>query len=110
MHRGQPAEQQFGPRLERYLLAMSYWQGFMAASREVGNHWWWRLSLITVMPAYGVTHLVPAFNGLPRAVTGWLWFVVILALWADMAISYYRYQRMSSASSADQNPIEKADW
>ena len=61
-----------------------------AAFQEVGKHRWWRLSLVTVLPAYVAARLIPALHGWPRTTTEGIWFVVLLALYVDLAISWRR--------------------
>jgi hypothetical protein len=62
----------------------------VAAFQEVGQHRWWRLSLVTVLPAYGAAWLIPALHGWPRTTIEGIWFLVLLALYVDLAISYRR--------------------
>lgn len=63
---------------------------WMAAFQQVGQHRWWRLSLVTVLPAYGAAWLIPALHGWPRTTIEGIWLLVLLALFADLAISWRR--------------------
>jgi hypothetical protein len=63
---------------------------WVAAFQEVGQHRWWRLSLVTVLPAYGAAWLIPALRGWPRTTIEGIWLLVLLALYVDLAISYRR--------------------
>jgi hypothetical protein len=63
---------------------------WMAAFQQVGQHRWWRLSLVTVLPAYLAAWLIPALYGWPRTTINGIWLLVLLALYVDLAISYRR--------------------
>ncbi len=49
--------------------------------------------MVTVLPAYGLTELVPVLHGWPRTVTTGAWLVVFAVLCADVIISYRRRRR-----------------
>jgi hypothetical protein len=61
-----------------------------AAFQQVGQHRWWRLSLVTVSPAYVAAQLIPALHGWPRTTIEGIWVSVLLALYVDLAISWRR--------------------
>ena len=61
-----------------------------AAFQQVGQHRWWRLSLVTVLPAYGAAWLIPALHGWPRNTIEGIWLLVVLGLFVDLAISWRR--------------------
>ena len=63
---------------------------WMAAFQQVGQHRWWRLSLVTVLPAYGAAWLIPALHGWPRNTIEGIWLMVLLGLYVDLAISWRR--------------------
>lgn len=49
--------------------------------------------MVTVWPAYGVTVLIPALRGWPRAVAGGVGLVVVVVLYTDVIICYRRRRR-----------------
>ncbi|HEX6526826.1 MAG TPA: hypothetical protein VF070_43450 [Streptosporangiaceae bacterium] len=59
---------------------------WMAAFQEVGQHRWWRLSLVTAFPGYWAAQLIPTLHGWPRTTTEGICLLVILALYVDLAI------------------------
>jgi len=63
---------------------------WMTAFQQVGQHRWWRLSLVTVLPAYGAAWLIPALHGWPRNTIEGIWLLVVLGLFVDLAISWRR--------------------
>ena len=63
---------------------------WMAAFQQVSQHRWWRLSLVTVLPAYGAAWLIPALHGWPRNTIEGIWLLVVLGLYVDLAISWRR--------------------
>jgi hypothetical protein len=64
-----------------------------AAFQQVGQHRWWRLSLVTVLPAYVAAWLIPALHGWPRTTINGIWLLVVLALYVDLAVSYRRQRK-----------------
>lgn len=64
-----------------------------AAFQEVSQRRWWGLSLVIVSLAYLVAWLIPALRGWPRNTIEGIWFLVILAFYVDLAISYRRQRK-----------------
>jgi hypothetical protein len=64
-----------------------------AAFQEVGQHRWWRLSLVTALPAYWAAWLIPALHGWPRNTIEGIWLLALMALYVDLAISYRRQRK-----------------
>jgi ribosomal protein L7/L12 len=61
-----------------------------AAFQQVSRHRWWRLSLLTVLPAYVAAWFIPALHGWPRTTINGIWSLVLLGLYVDLAISWRR--------------------
>lgn len=66
---------------------------WIAAFQKVGQHRWWKLSLVTVLPAYVAGWFIPALYGWPRNTIEGIWLLVLLALYVDLAISYRRQRK-----------------
>ncbi|MBO0837300.1 MAG: hypothetical protein J2P28_17580 [Actinobacteria bacterium] len=61
--------------------------------QEVAQHRWWRLSLVTVIPANGAAWFIPALHGWPRDTIQGLWLLFLLGFYVDLAITYRRHRR-----------------
>lgn len=66
------------------LHLVTAWKELLAVFVAVGQHRWWRLSLVTVFPAYVLAGLIPAFHGWPEDVTTVAWSLVVVALFVDL--------------------------
>lgn len=71
-----------------------------AAFQEACQHRWWKLSMVTVLPAYGISWLVPALHGWPRDTIEGIWLMAVLGLYVDLAISWRRQVK----AARDQAP------
>lgn len=71
----------------------SRWNCLWGAILDASQHRWWRLSIVTVLPGYLVTHFIQEFQGWPRGALTYAWMLVMTALWVDIAVSYRRRRR-----------------
>jgi hypothetical protein len=50
---------------------MTRWNFLRAAMHDASQHRWWRISLVTILPAYLAAQFVHAVPGWPRDVLTW---------------------------------------
>jgi hypothetical protein len=91
---------QAGPNVHR---DSSRWSCLWGAILDASQHRWWRLSIVTVLPGYLVTHFIREFQGWPRDALTYAWMLVMTALWVDIAVSYRRQRRPLRVAASESS-------